>query len=147
MWNWFAGAAGVVITGWVLQQFGKGGRRWRSLTIAGHELDVANRLPDDHPLARRLREAAEAKVDRYLREPTPGRRTALREGALAAIGAGYFIVLLLFLNLEWWGYAGLGLVTVLMTLSSWAAFRSSKRQHRADYDPFPDSHHILRRGR
>ena len=129
MGNWFAGAAGVVLTGWLLQQIGKGGRRWRSLTTANHELEVASRLPEDHPLAKRLREAAESKLERYLREPVPGRGPAIREGAMATVGTCYFVVLLFTLELRWWGYMGLGFMAVLMALTSstalWSVFKQS----------------------
>lgn len=71
MERWLAGAAGVVLAGialWWVQQVAQRGVRWRALTLAGHELDVAAKLEHDDPHAVELRRRAGARLDRYLTE-------------------------------------------------------------------------------
>lgn len=55
-------------------QFAKGGLRWRALNQAKHELEVAQALPSEHPLAIQLHERALGRLERYLHEPTPEER-------------------------------------------------------------------------
>lgn len=66
-----------------LQQLAKGGLRWRELTVAGHELDVAEKLGDTE-LARELRSTAEARVTKYLQQPRMTRSELARSAVAAA---------------------------------------------------------------
>ena len=71
MENWLAGAAGIIVTGFVLQQLAQGGRRWRSLSIAEHELQVVRQLPDGSDVRPVLAAHAERLlVEQYLHVPS-----------------------------------------------------------------------------
>lgn len=67
MWDSVDSIVVGVVLAFVGAQIAKGGRRWRALVVAGHELDAAQKLGDD-PQADRLRERARARLERYLSE-------------------------------------------------------------------------------
>ncbi|GAB3243091.1 hypothetical protein [Nocardioides dilutus] len=82
MWTWVAGAASIVVAatvGWFVQQILSRGIRWRALTLAGHELDVAAKLSDDDPQGEALRQRAATRLEKYLRETTEDASTVRRD--------------------------------------------------------------------
>lgn len=52
-------------------QIARGGLRWRSLSVAGHELDVAAKLPPGDALADELHLRARARIEAYIRDRGP----------------------------------------------------------------------------
>jgi len=82
MWTWLTGAAGIVAAatlGWFLQQVAGRGIRWRALTLAGHELDIAAKLSPRDPHARALRHRAAKRLEKYLGETSEDQRDLRRE--------------------------------------------------------------------
>lgn len=81
--------AGVLVA-FAAHQIARGGWRWRSLSVAGHELDVAAKLPPDDVLADELRAQARTRLERYTRDRGPWyRRPALAVAvAVLEFGAG-----------------------------------------------------------
>jgi hypothetical protein len=73
--------------GSVAHLIARGGRRWRSLSVARHELEVANLLNHAPELADRLRLVAHGRLERYLAPPQTERHAAVISGALAAVAA------------------------------------------------------------
>lgn len=62
--------AGPVLSGaallWIGHRVTRGGRRWRTLALARHELEVAGLIQLDQDLAERLHSSAHLRVERYL---------------------------------------------------------------------------------
>lgn len=98
MANLLIGAVAAVVTGWLLHELAKGGRRWRALTVANRELEVAQRLEPGSDLERALTMKAHGRIERYLRPRDFTRWTAtanLVVTALTALAAGVGAFLLL----------------------------------------------------
>lgn len=72
MWDTYAASLVVgALLAWIAQQIAKGNPRWRALTVAARELEVASQFPDDDELHQQLTEQARKKVRQYLRRYEP----------------------------------------------------------------------------
>ena len=93
MWGNVAGSviSGIVLT-LVAHFIARGSRRFRLLSVARHELEVAELLDDAPELAVRVRQTAHARLERYLAPPATERHAAILSGVVAAVVASVALI-------------------------------------------------------